>query len=59
MLSSIFSCGLEFWTVNHTSIYENLESKVFKNVKFLSEISNNWLNDLLGTNVCKTLASCW
>ena len=25
----------------------------------MSEISNNWPNDLLGTNVYKTLESCW
>ena len=39
------SDGLEFLSVNHTSIYENPESKVFKNIKFLGEISNNWPND--------------
>ena len=54
ILSSIFR-GLEFWSVNHTSIYENSESNVFKNIKLLSEISNNWPNDLLGINVYKTL----
>ena len=58
ILSSI-SRGLEFWSVNQTSIYENSESKVFKNIKFLSEIINNWPNDLLGTNVYKTLEFCW
>ena len=58
VLSSI-SRGLEFWSVNHTSIYENSELKAFKNIKFLGEISNNWRNDLLGTNVYKTLQSCW
>ena len=58
ILSSI-SRGLEFWSVNHTSIYENSELKAFKNIKFLGEISNNWRNDLLGTNVYKTLESCW
>ena len=51
-LSSI-SRGLEFWPVSHTSIYENSESKVFKNIKIMGEISNNW------TNVYKTLESCW
>ena len=50
VLSSI-SRGLEFWSVNHTSIYENSELKAFKNIKFLGEISNNWRNDLLGTNI--------
>ena len=34
ILSSI-SSGLEFWSVNHTSIYENSELKVFNNIKFL------------------------
>ena len=50
------SSALEFWSSNHISIYENSESKVFKNVNFLCEISNNWPNDLFGTNVYKTLA---
>ena len=47
----IYLRGLEFWSVNHTSTYEISELKVFKNIKFLGEISNNWLNDSLGTNV--------
>ena len=47
-LSSI-SSSLEFWSVNHTSSMKIL------NIKFLGEISNNWPNDLLWTNVCKTL----
>ena len=46
---------LQFWVVNLTSIYENSESKVFKNIIFLGEISDNWPNDLLGTSVYKTL----
>ena len=58
ILSSI-SSGLEFWSVNHTSIYENSELKVFKNIKFLGETSNNWPNDSIGTNVYKTLESYW
>ena len=41
ILSSI-SSGLEFWSVNHISMYEILELNVFKNIKFLGEISNNW-----------------
>ena len=57
ILSSI-SSGLEFWSINHTSMYENSWSKVFKNIKFLGRICNNWPNDLLGTNVYKTLESC-
>ena len=54
ILSSILG-GLEFWSVNHTSIYENSEAKVLKDIKFFGEISNNWTNYLLGTNVYKTL----
>ena len=52
---SFISSGLELWSVNHTSIYENSELKVFKNITFLGEISNNWPKDLLGTNVYKIL----
>ena len=40
ILSSVQS-GLEFWSVNHALIYENSESKVFKNIKFLGEMSSN------------------
>ena len=58
ILSSI-SSDLDFWSVNHISIHKNSESKVFKNIKFLGEISYNWPNDLLETNACKTLESCW
>ena len=50
ILSSI-SSNLLFGYVNHTSIYENSESNVFKNMKFVGEISNNWSNFLLGANV--------
>ena len=40
------SGGLEFWYVNHTSMYESSESKVVKNIEFWGEISNNnWPND--------------
>ena len=53
------SSGLELWSVIYTSMYENSESKVFKNTKLFSEISNNWPNELLGTNLVKTLKSCW
>ena len=58
ILSSI-SSSLEFWSVKGTWIYENSELNVFKNIKFCGEISNNWLNELLGTNVYKTLESYW
>ena len=57
ILSSI-SYGSAHWLVNNTSTYENSEQNVFKNIKFLGKISNNWPNDLLGTNVYKTLESC-
>ena len=56
---SAISKGLEFWSVNHTSISENSESKVFKNIQFLCEISNNWPNDLVGINLYKTIEFCW
>ena len=56
-ISSSISRGLEFGSVNHTSIYENSELKVFKNIKFLREISSKWPNNLLGTNVYNTLES--
>ena len=39
ILSSIFR-ELEFLSVRHFSIYENSELNVFKNIKFLGEISN-------------------
>ena len=39
--SSFISGGLEFSSVNHPSIYENSELKVFKNITFLDEISIN------------------
>ena len=41
ILSSTCS-GLQYWSVNPTSIYGNSKSKVFGNVKFLGEIPNNW-----------------
>ena len=39
------SSGLEFWSVSHTSKYENSELNAFKNIKLLGEISNNLQND--------------
>ena len=48
---SFISSGLEYGSANHTSIYENSELNVFKNIKLLDEISHNWPNDLLVTNV--------
>ena len=57
-LSSV-SKGLEFWSVNHIPIYENSESKIFKTIKFLVEMSNIYPSNLLGTNICKALEFCW
>ena len=57
ILSSV-SIRLEIRSVSYTSINENSELKVIKNMKFVGEISNNWLNDLFGTNVYATL-ECW
>ena len=53
------SRGLEFWSVNHTSMCEYIKLNVFENIKFLGEISSKWPNNLLGINVYKTLESCW
>ena len=50
ILSSI-SIGSEFWSVNHTSIYQSSEWNVFKYKKYLDEISNKSPNDVLGTNL--------
>ena len=57
ILSNV-SSGLEFWLVNHASIYENSKLNVLKNIKLFGEISNNWPNDLSGLSVYKTLESC-
>ena len=58
ILSSI-SSGLEFWSVNYTSIYENSDVNFFKKIKLFGELSSNCLNNLLRINACKTLGSCW
>ena len=57
ILSSI-SNGLKFWSVNNTSIYENSELNILKNINVFGEIFSNWPNDLLGTKVYKTLEFC-
>ena len=49
LILSDISSGLEFLSVNHTSICKNSELKKIKSIKFLDGISNNWPNDLLGT----------
>ena len=54
ILSSIFR-RLGFSSVIHTSIYEDSESNVSKNIEFSGGISNNWPSDLLGTIVYNTL----
>ena len=53
------SRGLEVWFVNYTWIYESSDSKLFENIKFSGEISNDWPNDLLGKNVYKALDFYW
>ena len=40
ILSSI-SSGLEYGSVNHTSIRENSELRVLKNIKYFDEIPSN------------------
>ena len=57
MLRSSISSGLDFCSLNHTSIYENSKSNVLKNIKVLGEISSNRPNNLLGTNTCRSLES--
>ena len=55
------SRGLEFWSVNHTSLYENSQLKIFKNIDLLGKISSNWNNpnSLLGTKSYKILKIYW
>ena len=56
---STVSNGWLFWSVNHTSMTWNFELNLFKGIKFIGEISNKLPNGLFGTNVYKTLESCW
>ena len=37
---SLYS-GLEFLSVHYASIFENPELKIFRNITFLDQISNN------------------
>ena len=62
VILSFISSGLEFRSVNlnHTSINENSKLKLkYIYIYIYCEISSNWTNDLLGTNVYKTVESCW
>ena len=52
---SFTSSGLEFWSVNLISLYEDSESKVFKNINFLGEASNDWLIELFKISVYKRI----
>ena len=52
---SFTSGGLEFWSVNLISLYEDSESKVFKNINFLGEASNDWLIELFKISVYKRI----
>ena len=54
LVLSYIPSGLEFWSTNHTSIYENSELNVFQDMKYFGEISSNWPSDLLGINNYKT-----
>ena len=49
-ISSSFSGSLGLWSVNYTSISENYELNVFKNIIFFGKYNlfGNWPNDLLG-----------
>ena len=46
MMMSSITISLRSWTFSHTSIYENSELNVFKKMKFVDGISNNWQNNL-------------
>ena len=59
LISSSITRGLQFWLANDTSIYENSELNIFKNIRFSGKISNNWPNDLVETNVYKTIEFYW
>ena len=59
LISSSITRGLQFWLANDTSIYENSELNIFKNIRFSGGISNNWPNDLVETNVYKTIEFYW
>ena len=52
---SFTSSGLEFWSVNLISLTEDSESKVFKNINFLGEASNDWLIELFKISVYKRI----
>ena len=60
---SCISRKLAYWSVNHTLIDENSELKIFKNITFLGESSNNWPNGLLGEMCTRLLNNvdnhCW
>ena len=58
-IPSSISNGWLFWSVNHTSMAWNSELNVFGKIWFFGEIFNELPNDLFGTNVYKTLESCW
>ena len=58
-ISSSISSSLELGSVNPTSLYENSELNIVKNITFVSDIPNNSPNDLLGTNLHKTLEFYW
>ena len=57
-MSSI-SNGWLFRSVNHTSMAWNSELNVLKKIWFFGEISNKLSNGLLGTDLYKTIESCW
>ena len=42
------------WSVNRTSINENIELNALENKKLIGDNSNNWPNDLFGTNLQST-----
>ena len=55
---SPINSDLEFWSVNRASMYENPKLYVFRNKKFVGEVTYYCPADLFVTNVYKTLKSC-
>ena len=56
----VLSCrsnGFEFWSLNHTQIFETVQLMGFKYIKFLSDVIIE--RKIKNRNVYKTLDSCW
>ena len=56
-VSSSTSSISQFWSINHTSIWQNSEWNFLEKYIFLDKISKDWPKDLLAINLYKTLES--